>query len=69
MGELRWDGHLARSGRFRCASRTPICQIAAAVHGVLCEHDTRQRSSESRPFGLAYCKEEPLPPLPPSPPA
>jgi hypothetical protein len=27
MGELKWDGHLAKSGRSGCASRTPIYQI------------------------------------------
>jgi hypothetical protein len=29
MGELRWDGHSRRSGRFGCESRSRICQIAA----------------------------------------
>jgi hypothetical protein len=27
MGELRWDGHSRRSGRFGCESRSRICQI------------------------------------------
>jgi hypothetical protein len=49
------------------AVRAAHASVRSASAAATRRHDNGAKGALSRPFGLAYCKEEPFPPLPPLP--